>query len=113
SLADDLEEAGNEMASEFRRKQRELIDAIDLSQFAIADESRSGSKHDWDAAESQIQKAIRSGTGSVQTVVSVENPNSSKKSKRERSVVRELVKSEEARVQKSKKSKTSKKTKRF
>ncbi|KAJ1729108.1 N-acetyltransferase 10 [Coemansia sp. Benny D160-2] len=113
SLADDLEEAGSEMASEFRRKQRELIDAIDLSQFAIADENRGSSKHDWDAAESQIQKAIRSGTGSVQTVVSVENPNSSKKSKRERSVVRELVKSEEARVQKSKKSKTSKKTKRF
>ncbi|KAJ2658822.1 N-acetyltransferase 10 [Coemansia sp. RSA 1200] len=111
SLADDLEEAGNEMASEFRQKQRELIDAIDLSQFAIADESNS--KHDWDAAESQIQKAIRSGAGSVQTVVSVENPNSSKKSKRERSVVRDLVKSEEARVQKSKKPKTSKKTKRF
>ncbi|KAJ1765924.1 N-acetyltransferase 10, partial [Coemansia sp. RSA 1843] len=107
SLADDLEEAGNEMASQFRQKQRELIDAIDLSEFAIAE-----NKQDWGAAESQIKKAVRSG-GAVQTVVSVQNPTSSKKAKKDRSVVRDLVKSEEARVQKNKKSKTSKKTKKF
>ncbi|KAJ2556587.1 N-acetyltransferase 10 [Coemansia sp. RSA 1933] len=109
SLADDLEEAGNEMASEFRQKQRELIDAIDLSEFAIAE-----NKQDWDAAESQINKAVRSGADSVQTVVSVKNPSSSKKAKKDRSsVVRDLVKSEEAHAQKNKKSKTSKKTRKF
>ncbi|KAJ1897429.1 N-acetyltransferase 10 [Coemansia sp. IMI 209127] len=109
SLADDLEEAGNEMASEFRQKQRELIDAIDLSEFAIAE-----NKQDWGSAESQINKAVKSGAnGTIQTVVSVINPSSSKRAKKERSVVRDLVKSEEAHAQKNKKSKTSKKTRKF
>ncbi|KAJ1987696.1 N-acetyltransferase 10 [Coemansia spiralis] len=107
SLEDDLEDAGKEVTDEFKQKQRELIDAIDLSEFAIAD-----NKQDWDAAEGQIKKAIKS-SGSIQTVVSVKNPTSSKKAKKERSVVKELVKSEEARAQKNKKAKTSKKTSKF
>ncbi|KAJ1752604.1 N-acetyltransferase 10 [Coemansia sp. RSA 1821] len=108
TMEEDLEEAGQEVTDEFKQRQRELIDSIDLSEFAIA-----GDERDWEAAESQIKKAATEG-GNVQSVVSVKNPASSKKVKKEKSVVKELVKSEQARAQKKgKKVKTSKKTGRF
>ncbi|KAJ2700504.1 N-acetyltransferase 10 [Coemansia sp. IMI 203386] len=107
SLDDELADAGREVSDEFRAKQRELIDAMDLSQFAIG-----GDDKEWEAAESQIKKAKNSA--SIQSVVSVKNPDSTKRAKKERAVVKELIKQEEVRVQKSsKKSKTSKKTGRF
>ncbi|KAJ2161162.1 N-acetyltransferase 10 [Coemansia sp. RSA 552] len=105
TMEEDLAEAGREVTSEFRQKQRELIDAIDLSEFAIG-----GDGKDWEAAESQIKKAAQKSSTSTQTVVSVKNPASTKRAKKEKSVVGQLVKSEEVRAQKSKKSKTSKKT---
>ncbi|KAJ2723181.1 N-acetyltransferase 10 [Coemansia sp. Benny D115] len=108
SLDEELAEAGREVTEEFKLKQREMIDALDLSQFAIAGEDSS-----WEAAEEQIKKAAASG-GKIQTVVSVKNQDSTKRNKRERNVVKELVKSEETRMQKAnKKTKTSKKTGRF
>ncbi|KAJ1966346.1 N-acetyltransferase 10 [Dipsacomyces acuminosporus] len=108
SLQEDLDEAGREVTEEFRQKQRELIDAMDLSQYAIGGESK-----DWGFAEDQIKKAALSG-GSVQTVVSVKNKASTKKSNKSQSVAKDLIKGEEAHAQKaSKKAKFSKKTKRF
>ncbi|KAJ1894293.1 N-acetyltransferase 10 [Kickxella alabastrina] len=106
SLEDDLAEAGREVTDEFKLKQRELIDAMDLSQFAINQDNEG-----WTAAEEQIKKAAVKGVTVAQTVVSVKNPESSKRAKKEKSVAKELVKAEEAKAQKnSKKSKTSKKT---
>ncbi|KAJ2805589.1 N-acetyltransferase 10, partial [Coemansia furcata] len=103
SLEQDLEDAGREVTDDFKAKQREMIDAMDLSEFAIAGDSK-----DWEAAESQIMK------GGKSKVVSVKNQESSKKSKLERSsVAKDLVKKEEAHLAKSKKSKTSKKTGKF
>ncbi|KAJ1856334.1 N-acetyltransferase 10 [Coemansia sp. RSA 720] len=103
SLEDDLADGGQQVSSELKMRQRELLDAIDMSQYAIA-----GDEKDWQNAESQVQKS------DAQTVVSVKNPQSSKKAKKEKSVVGQLVKSEEARKQKQgKKVKTSKKTGRF
>ncbi|KAJ1642579.1 N-acetyltransferase 10 [Coemansia asiatica] len=110
SLDAELADAGREVSDEFRAKQRELIDAMDLSQFAI-----SGDNKDWEAAQDQIKKATTKASGGIQSVVSVKiNPESTKRAKKERKVVKELVKQEETRVLKaSKKTKTSKKTSRF
>ncbi|KAJ1726583.1 N-acetyltransferase 10, partial [Coemansia biformis] len=107
SLLEDLDEAGQEVTDEFKQKQRELIDSINLSQYAIA-----GDEKDWEVAKDQVKKATLEGKF-AQTVISVKNPDSSKRAKKEKSVVRELVKSEEARTQKKAKAKSSKKTKRF
>ncbi|KAJ2910047.1 N-acetyltransferase 10 [Coemansia aciculifera] len=111
SMEQDLEDAGREVTDEFRIKQREMIDAMDLSEYAIA----GGDSKDWEAAETQIKKAAGSSSSkAVMSVVSVKNQGSSKKSKLEKKdVAKDLLKSEDARVQKSKKSKTSKKTGRF
>ncbi|KAJ1661268.1 N-acetyltransferase 10, partial [Coemansia sp. RSA 25] len=108
SLEQDLAEAGREVTDEFKLKQREMIDAMDLSEYAIAGDSK-----DWEAAETQIVKAVQSSGGGKMSVVSVKNQASSKKSKLEKVVAKDLVKAEDARAQKSKKSKTSKKTGRF
>ncbi|KAJ2078851.1 N-acetyltransferase 10 [Coemansia sp. RSA 988] len=107
TLEEDLAEAGREVTEGFREKQRDLIDAIDLSQFAIA-----GDEKDWDAAEEQIKKAAIEGD-SAQSVISVKNPTSSKKARKEKSVVGELIKGEQAHAQKKGKKKTSKKTGKF
>ncbi|KAJ2777518.1 N-acetyltransferase 10 [Coemansia interrupta] len=109
SLEDELRSAGREATDEFRAKQREMIDSLDLSQFAIA-----GDSADWEQAEKQIQKAARATPG-VSSVVSVANPESSKRKHKERKdVVGSLKKAEEARRHKAaKKTKTSKKTGRF
>ncbi|KAJ2747369.1 N-acetyltransferase 10 [Coemansia pectinata] len=108
SMEQDLAEAGREVTDEFKLKQREMIDAMDLSEYAIA-----GDNKDWEAAETQIKKAAQSGGKAAQSVVSVKNQASTKKSKLERSVAKDLVKAEEAHSQKNKKSKTSKKTGKF
>ncbi|KAJ2457418.1 N-acetyltransferase 10, partial [Coemansia sp. RSA 2337] len=108
SMEQDLAEAGREVTDEFKLKQREMIDAMDLSEYAIA-----GDNKDWESAESQIKKAAQSGGKAAQSVVSVKNQASTKKNKLERSVAKDLVKAEEAHSQKNKKSKTSKKTGKF
>ncbi|KAJ2377450.1 N-acetyltransferase 10 [Coemansia sp. RSA 2607] len=108
SLEDELRAAGRQVTDEFRAKQRELIDSLDLSQFAIA-----GDSADWERAEQQIQKTRT--TQGVSSVVSVANPESSKRLRKEKKdVVGSLARAEDARKHKAaKKTKTSKKTGRF
>ncbi|EGW34245.1 uncharacterized protein SPAPADRAFT_49303 [Spathaspora passalidarum NRRL Y-27907] len=68
-LHDDLEEAGDEAMKELREKQRELINAINLDKYTIADDA------DWDGAEKSLTKAAKS-----KGVVSVKNKNAKRKS---------------------------------
>ncbi|CAG8622804.1 310_t:CDS:10, partial [Gigaspora margarita] len=75
TLSEDLDEAGDEVMKQLKEKQRELIDSLDLSKYAIG-----GSAEGWEAAESQI-KALTLGKKSNLTVVSVKNPDSTKKRK--------------------------------
>jgi len=62
TIDDELREAGDEVNRELREKQREMINSLDLSKYAIDTDSA-----DWAVAENQIAKA---GRGSS-TVVSV------------------------------------------
>ncbi|CAG8572579.1 17882_t:CDS:10 [Dentiscutata erythropus] len=75
TLSEDLDEAGDEVMKQLKEKQRELIDSLDLSKYAIG-----GSAEGWEAAESQI-KALTLGKKSNLSVVSVKNPDSTKKRK--------------------------------
>ncbi|CEG79557.1 Putative tRNA(Met) cytidine acetyltransferase [Rhizopus microsporus] len=75
---EDLEKAGNEVLDELKSKQRELIDSLDLSKYAIG-----GTDDDWTAAEQRV-KSLSSGKKSgVNSVISVKNEKSSKKRKLE------------------------------
>ncbi|CAO3636107.1 unnamed protein product [Cunninghamella echinulata] len=71
----DLQEAGNEVIDQLKSKQREMIDSLDLTKYAIAENDT-----DWSAAEAQV-KANASGKKQVSSVVSVKNDKSSKKRK--------------------------------
>lgn len=86
----ELAEAGNEVLDEMRAKQREMIDSLDLSKYAI-----SGDDKNWTAAEAQVKKAVASGKSIVsvksthsttksngKSAVSAKNSNSSKKRKK-------------------------------
>ncbi|CEG69374.1 Putative DUF699-domain-containing protein [Rhizopus microsporus] len=75
---EDLEKAGNEVLDELKSKQRELIDSLDLSKYAIG-----GTDDDWTAAKQRV-KSLSSGKKSgVNSVISVKNEKSSKKRKLE------------------------------
>ncbi|KAH8104752.1 GNAT acetyltransferase 2-domain-containing protein [Cristinia sonorae] len=63
SLDDELKEAGDEATRALREKQKEMLDSLDLSKFAIDEASV-----DWTAAETQI---ANSGKGGKSTVVSL------------------------------------------
>jgi N-acetyltransferase 10 len=76
NLDDDLEKAGDEAIEGLKAKQRELIDSLDLTKYAIG-----GKDEDWTSAEDRV-KAMASGKASS-SVVSVKNENSSKKRKLE------------------------------
>lgn len=74
----DLEKAGDEVMGELKAKQRELIDSLDLTKYAIG-----GKEEDWTSAEDRV-KALASGKkAALSSVVSVKNENSSKKRKAE------------------------------
>lgn len=73
TIDDELREAGNEVTRGLREKQREMINSLDLSKYAIDADSA-----DWTMAESQISKAGRGAS----TVVSVKT-SADKKRKRE------------------------------
>ncbi|ORZ25681.1 GNAT acetyltransferase 2-domain-containing protein [Absidia repens] len=72
-LDDDLKEAGEEVLDGLKNKQREMIDTLDLTKYAIADQDA-----DWSGAEAQV-KAFASGKKPLSSVVSVKNDKSSKK----------------------------------
>lgn len=77
-LEADLDKAGDEVMDELKSKQRELIDSLDLTKYAIG-----GKDEDWASAEDRV-KAIASGKkAALSSVVSVKNENSSKKRKAE------------------------------
>ncbi|KAH9933175.1 GNAT acetyltransferase 2-domain-containing protein [Epithele typhae] len=65
ALEDELEEAGDEAERAMREKQRAMIDALDLSKYAIDDGSA-----DWSAAEAQVGR-LASGADGKSTLVSV------------------------------------------
>ncbi|KAG2234354.1 GNAT acetyltransferase 2-domain-containing protein [Thamnidium elegans] len=74
----DLEKAGDEVMDDLKAKQRELIDSLDLSKYAIG-----GKEEDWAPVEDRV-KALASGKkADLSSVVSVKNENSSKKRKAE------------------------------
>ncbi|KAI8072480.1 GNAT acetyltransferase 2-domain-containing protein [Gongronella butleri] len=75
NMDDDLQQEGDKVLGEIKAKQREMIDSLDLTKYAIADEDA-----DWSAAEAQA-KAFSTGKKTVSTVVSVKNDKSSKKRK--------------------------------
>ncbi|KAI8086330.1 GNAT acetyltransferase 2-domain-containing protein [Halteromyces radiatus] len=99
----DLKEAGDEVMDELKNKQRELIDTLDLTKYAIADEDA-----DWSAAEAQV-KAFATGKKPISSVVSVKNDKSSKKRQLTESA-KEMAQKEASRTPKN--MKMSKKTRR-
>lgn len=62
----ELDAAGNEATSALREKQRAMIDALDLSQYAIDDASA-----DWSVAEAQVRNTLTGDARGKSTVVSV------------------------------------------
>ncbi|KAJ1914057.1 N-acetyltransferase 10 [Mycoemilia scoparia] len=116
SLNGDLDEAGKAAVAELKKKQRELIDSMDLEQYAIG-----GTDEDWKKAQSQLHDAVVATGGSQKAknaskTISIVNPDSSKKRKKVKSgVVSEIVAQEEKRKgggSSNKKVKMSKKTRR-
>lgn len=75
----ELNEAGGEVTNTLREKQRAMIDALDISRFAINDASA-----DWSSAEAQVQNNLSIGKGRS-TVVSVKNIAAGTKRKAEAS----------------------------
>ncbi|KAG5652226.1 hypothetical protein H0H81_005768 [Sphagnurus paluster] len=67
SLEDELNEAGEEVTTALREKQREMIDALDLKKYAIDDATV-----DWSVAEEQVSHIGRAG-GKASTIVSVKS----------------------------------------
>ncbi|GBE83103.1 GNAT acetyltransferase 2-domain-containing protein [Sparassis latifolia] len=67
SLEDELAEAGDEATRALREKQREMIDSLDLSKYAIDDASAN-----WSMAEAQVAK-LTGGAAGKSTVVSVKS----------------------------------------
>lgn len=62
-VEDELNEAGDEATKALREKQREMIDSLDLSKYAINDASA-----DWTVAEAQVSRLAK---GEGATVISV------------------------------------------
>ncbi|KAI9136920.1 putative nucleolar ATPase Kre33 [Paraphysoderma sedebokerense] len=89
NLDDDLDEAGGEVMKQMREKQRELINSIDVSQFAISNDNES-----W---ETVLSKSNVTGSGSA--VVSIKNTESTKKRKLKDGVASELAEKEAKRIQ--------------
>lgn len=76
NVDEDLEEAGNEAIDGLKAKQKELIDSLDLTKYAIG-----GTDEDWSAAGDRVKSLGKKG--GVSSVVSVKNEKSSKKRKLE------------------------------
>ncbi|GAA5876392.1 hypothetical protein JCM8547_003026 [Rhodosporidiobolus lusitaniae] len=77
AIQQELEEEGNEVLKKLREEQREVIDSLDLKQYAVG-----GSKDEWATAEAAVAARVASGQPGKSSVVSVKNPNSTKGLKR-------------------------------
>lgn len=87
TLEDDLKEAGKEVLSELKQKQKELIDSLDLSKYAISQDDA-----DWAASQKAIKKAAAGGSNSA-GVVSIK---SSKKDNKRKESAQEIYEKEMA-----------------
>ncbi|KAG9292175.1 hypothetical protein G9A89_023895 [Geosiphon pyriformis] len=103
TLDDDLDEAGDEVMAQMRAKQRELIDSMDLSRYAI-----SGTTEEWEVAESKIS-AEKLGKANFSTLVSVKNPDSTKRRKAPETAID--IAAKETKISKTGKKRSSKKSK--
>ncbi|OLL25473.1 RNA cytidine acetyltransferase [Neolecta irregularis DAH-3] len=74
TLEEDLEQGGEEVMTELREKQKELINSLNLEKYAI-----NGDSENWDDADNQIKGSL--GSGNKSTVVSVKKKDSSMKRK--------------------------------
>ncbi|KAG2225263.1 hypothetical protein INT45_001487 [Circinella minor] len=101
SMDDELKTAGNEVVNGLKAKQREIIDKLDLSQYAIGGEDK-----DWENAQAQVE-AMNKGKSKA-SVVSVKNASSKK---RKNPTANEIIAKENKQF-KPKKVKMSKKTQR-
>ena len=89
-LNDDLDNAGDEAIRELREKQRELINAINLDKYAVANDA------DWEGADQSIGKAaLKNGVVSVKALAKRKQGESAEK----------IYEQELKQLQKSKKSK--------
>lgn len=61
SLEDDLQQAGSEVMNELKTKQRELIDSLDLTKYAISQDS------EWDTSKSAAKAATNNGVVSMKS----------------------------------------------
>ncbi|KAG1849922.1 GNAT acetyltransferase 2-domain-containing protein [Suillus subalutaceus] len=76
-IEDELNEAGDEATKALREKQREMIDSLDLSKYAIDDASA-----DWSVAEAQVSRLAKGEGATVISVKTIE-PTAGKKRKAE------------------------------
>ncbi|KIK34278.1 hypothetical protein CY34DRAFT_813025 [Suillus luteus UH-Slu-Lm8-n1] len=76
-VEDELNEAGDEATKVLREKQREMIDSLDLSKYAINDASA-----DWTVAEAQVSRLAK-GEGATIISVKTTEPAAGKKRKAE------------------------------
>ncbi|KAH9936596.1 GNAT acetyltransferase 2-domain-containing protein [Fomitopsis serialis] len=76
SITDELKDAGDEVTKSLREKQRQMIDSLDLSKYAIDDSSAN-----WSVAEAQVAKLANGEGGGKSTVVSVKTAVTGQKRK--------------------------------
>ncbi|KAM0746787.1 putative nucleolus protein [Meredithblackwellia eburnea MCA 4105] len=69
-LAAELEDAGDEVLQQLKEQQREVINSLDLKQYAIG-----GDDDDW----AKAQDIVASRSGNLPSVISIKNPNSTKR----------------------------------
>ncbi|CAZ85665.1 unnamed protein product [Tuber melanosporum] len=105
SLADDLQEGGEEVIAsmKLKEKQRELINSLDLSKYEIP----STESADWESAEKQIKSATSKNSSGKSTVVSVKTKSHNKRKAGE--TVTEIYEQEMRKVHKKGKKSKSKK----
>ncbi|KAG1727820.1 GNAT acetyltransferase 2-domain-containing protein [Suillus lakei] len=77
NVEDELNEAGDEATQALREKQREMIDSLDLSKYAINNASA-----DWSVAEAQVSRLAK-GEGATVISVKTTEPTAGKKRKAE------------------------------
>jgi len=75
SVAEELDEAGDEETRALKEKQRAMIDALDMSKYAINDAGK-----DWSSAEAQVGRIAKGAAGA--SVVSVKSAAASGGQKR-------------------------------
>ncbi|GJE88847.1 hypothetical protein PsYK624_049340 [Phanerochaete sordida] len=76
-LEDELDAAGDEATRALREKQREMIDALDLSKYAINDAAA-----DWSMAEAQVARLATGGAEGKSTIITVKSADAAGKKRK-------------------------------